>query len=450
MTRTSRVLCAVLVAAISASCGQTGAGAVRFVPAVPQPASLFARPQIAHVVIIVQENRTPDNLFHGLPNAEIANSGLNSHGKMVPLRPVALRSTIDLQHTHSGFETEYANGRMNGFDRARSGCNGNCPPPGVRAYSYVRPADAAAYLIMAERYAFADHMFQSNEGPSFPAHQYIISGTSTPVAGSRFRASENPGGSVPGKKGGCDSPPGTSVKLIDLNGREGGRAFPCFERPTLADLLEARNHTWRYYQEYSGPGFWNAFDAIEHLWKRPDFAAHVVSPSATILNDIASGRLADVSWVMPPGVASDHGGWSNGTGPSWVASVVNAIGTSRYWNDTVIFITWDDWGGWYDHVAPPVRDSYELGFRVPLIVVSPYAKPGYVSHRVHEFGSILKFVEHLYGLGSMGTSDARADDLNDTLQLNAPPQRFRPIPAAVPPSYFLRLSPADEPKDDID
>jgi phospholipase C len=117
------------------------------------------------------------------------------------------------------------------------------------------------------------------------------------------------------------------------------------------------------------------------------------------LTDIAIGQLACVSWVIPTGQASDHPGITDGSGPSWVASVVNAIGNSQYWPNTAIIITWDDWGGWYDHVSPTITggpgviNSYEYGIRVPLIVVSPYAKPAYISHQVNDFGSILKFIE---------------------------------------------------------
>jgi phospholipase C len=410
-----------------------------------------SNPRIGHVVIIVQENRTPDNLFQGLPGADIATSGLNSHGQRVPLRPIELQSKIDLDHTHRGFEREYNGGKMNGFDREHGGCgNGPCAPPQVRAYSYVRQEDVAPYFTMARRFTFGDRMFQSNEGPSFPAHQYIISGTSTPRVGSRYRASENPGGSarVNEQKGGCDSPAGTLVKLIDKRGVETARTYPCFERPTLADLLEARGHTWRYYQQDDASGFWNAFDAIKHLWKRPDYNTHVIFPSSQVLTDIKAGNLADVTWVTPADVSSDHPGWSDGSGPSWVASVVNAVGESQYWKDTAIFIVWDDWGGWYDHVKPPVFDSYELGFRVPLIVISPYAKAHYVSHTSYEFGSILKFVERTYGLGSLASTDARAANLSDCFDFTQKPIRFRPIPVTKPMNYFLhRVTPrvaADE------
>ncbi len=151
---------------------------------------------------------------------------------------------------------------------------------------------------------------------------------------------------------------------------------------------------------------------------------------------------------MPSGPDSDHAKTTDGTGPSWVAGIVNAIGESKYWNDTAIFVTWDDWGGWYDHLKPPMYHTYELGFRVPLLVISPYAKHLYVSHKQHEFGSILKFVEETYGLGSLKTTDVRSDDLADCFNFNQPPRKFHHIHAPFGPAYFLKQVPSNVAPDD--
>ncbi len=412
----------------------------------PQALSFVERPlirtnpRIQHVVIIVQENRTPDNLFNGLPGADTVRSGKNSHGRIVELHRVALATPYTLIHSHPAFETEYADGDLNGFDKDKTGCHrsATCPPPGLRAYGYVAPSDVKPYLVMAERYTFGDHMFQTNQGPSFPAHQYILSGTSTIVNGSMLRAAENVAAGKDRNAGGCDSPPDSTVAVINLAGNEDQRVFPCFSRISLPQLLEAHGLSWHYYQAHLGAGTWHGPDAILQLRKSPEFFEDVVAPPGRVLRDIAHGRLANVVWVTPTAKASDHSGVTDGSGPSWVASVVNAVGESPYWNDTAIFITWDDWGGWYDHVPPIEYNSYELGFRVPLIVVSPYAKRHFVSHRQHEFGSILKFVEETFGLGSLGTTDVRSDDLSDCFDFSGPPHRFRPIPAPLPPSYFLK------------
>jgi phospholipase C len=138
-------------------------------------------------------------------------------------------------------------------------------------------------------------------------------------------------------------------------------------------------------------------------------------------------------------------------GPSWVAAVVNAIGKSPYWSHTAIIITWDDWGGWYDHVPPPsVINSYEYGFRVPLIVVSPYAKHAYISHVTHDFGSILKFAEEVFDLPSLGYADARSDDLSDCFDWTQVPSAFKPITAKLQAQDFLNDTRNPLPPDDDD
>jgi phospholipase C len=396
--------------------------------------------QIAHVVIIIQENRTPDNLFNGLPGADTVQSGKNSKGQRVQLQPELLTAPYDITHRHSAFQVEYANGQLDGFNLVQSRCKkpSQCPPRGTRPYAYVPQYEVQPYFDLAEQYAFADSMFQTNEGPSFPAHQYFLSGTSTTAPNSGLRASENPASPTKGATGGCDSPAGSLVLLIDKHGYENQMAYPCFDRPALSDLLDAQSLTWHYYQEYPGAGLWNGPDAILHVRQSPEYYTDVITPPRQILTDIGNGYLANVTWVTPTVQASDHAGHTDGSGPSWVASVVNAIGNSQFWNSTAIFVTWDDWGGWYDHVKPAQYNSYELSFRVPLIVISPYAKSHYVSHQRHEFGSILKFVEENFGLGSLNTTDKRSDDLLDCFNFSKGAQRFVRIRAPLNAAYFLR------------
>jgi phospholipase C len=173
----------------------------------------------------------------------------------------------------------------------------------------------------------------------------------------------------------------------------------------------------------------------------------VVIPQTQVLTDIAHGQLRTVNWVIPSGQTSDHPRSTDGSGPSWVASVVNAIGNGSYWSSTAIFITWDDWGGWYDHVAPPIINSYEYGFRVPLIVVSPYAKPCYVSHVTHDFGSILKFIEKTYNLPSLGYAD-KPDNLSDCFDFSQAPLIFQTFPTQYDANYFLNDRRVPEDPDD--
>jgi phospholipase C len=152
-------------------------------------------------------------------------------------------------------------------------------------------------------------------------------------------------------------------------------------------------------------------------------------------------------------VNSDHPGSTGNTGgPSWIAAIVNAIGSSPNRSNTAIII---NWGGWYDHVAPTVIDNgtswgsgYVYGFRVPLIVVSPYAKPAYISHVTHDFGSILQFIETTFGLPSLGYADAFADDLSDCFNFDQTPLQFQTVAAPQGADFFLNDRRPTDPDDD--
>jgi len=428
-----------------------------FSQAVPSPTTAAVRGgppgptrAIQHVIVIVQENRTPDNLFQGLPGADIASSGLNSKGKTVALVPRKLADRYDLDHSHAGFLTEYDNGKMDGWDLEKATCPSTCLPK--TAFAYVPRKWVQPYFTLAQTYTFGDRTFQDNQGPSFPAHQYIIAGTSTP--GGKYAsllAAENllyhKGTWLTG--GNCDGSPKNRVMTIDPStGVESVKVPPCFEHKTITDLLDTNGFSWRYYNHLS-TGYWSGPDAIRHIRYGPDWA-NVITPETTILSDISGGSLAAVSWVMPSALESDHATSNNGSGPAYVASIVNAVGASKYWNTTAIFITWDDWGGWFDHVKPVIYNKYEVGFRVPLIVVSPYAKRGYVSHVQHQQSSILHFIEKNFGLATLGYADARADDLADCFNFKRPPTKFAfvPTPGWTAADLARAAAPSNVPADD--
>lgn len=443
------VIALAVLAAISGGCGGNNSATATTSPT-PSPRPASTSTKIKHVVVIVQENRTPDNLFHGLPNADIATSGINSLGETVQLTPTTLVTPYDLDHSHAGFLEMYDGGSMDGADKVTVTCVQKVPDcPGANPqFKYVDPAEVQPYFQLAEQYTFADRMFQTNQGPSFPAHQFILAGTSAPTATSDLFAAENPVG--PGdtfNNTGCTGTPGQTVALIDPAGVESSKQFPCFEHPVLTDRLDAAGISWRYYTPVAG-SIWTAPNAINHMRNGPDWA-NVILNQKRVLSDAMAGKLPEVSWVVPTAQASDHASLNAGLGPSWVASIVNTIGASKYWSDTAIFITWDDWGGWYDHVAPPIYDSYEYGFRVPLIVVSPYAKVAYVSHVAHHFGSIMRFIEENFGVDPLGYADSRADALGDCFDFSQTPTTFKVIRAPHDAAWFLHdASPPEPPGDD--
>ncbi len=488
----------------------SGGGPTNATASVQTPIGTSGNGKIQHVVVIFQENRSTDNLFHDpvLMNrtpcpgacADIASVGLSTNGP-VTLTPVPLATSYDLDHGHKSFldacDWNGTGCTMNGENLVACSPSANCPAN--PQYQYVQASDIQPYFAMAETYTFGDQMFQTNQGPSFPAHQYILSGssavcvpggscpsgtTSTVYVAGNPSDSERADG-TPGA--GCLAPPSASVNLIDtsqpfpnsnlttLDGQE------CFEHPTLTDLLETAKLSWTYYAVSDG-WIWTAPDAIQHICEPSgpkdqlvcsgtDWNDHVVieGTGAQILTDIQNCQLANVTWVTPDGAASDHANINTGLGPSWVASIVNAIGTNPacpstneiYWNDTAIIVTWDDWGGWYDHVAPPIRNtnpplnSNEYGFRVPLIVISPYAKAATVSHQQNDFGSILKFIEETFSLPttigqSVGVEYADSyalGDLSDFFNFSQTPLKFTQIPAAKDAKFFINRKEKPTPPD---
>jgi phospholipase C len=433
-------LLAVLGSMALAACGGGGGGGSA-IPVLPFPSpspspSQSPGAKIQHVVIIIQENRSVDNLFNGFPGADTVATGLTHTGQSVPLKPVSFARPGDPCHTHECWVTSYDAGKMDGFDLVPTKF-----PNHTFNYAVVPTSESKPYWDLASRFTLGDRMFQSNTGPSFPAHQYLISAQSG-------LADNNPDGDRIGAVWGCDAPPPTRVALIQP---AGGEAYPCFDYQTLGDVLDAHGTSWRYYAPAIGSSGsnWSAYQAIRHIRFGADWAKDVTSPETQILNDITSGQLAQVTWVAPSLTNSDHAGSKSLTGPQWVASITNAIGASPYWNNTAIFIVWDDWGGWYDHVAPTQLDAMGLGFRVPLIVVSPYARPGYVSHVNHEFASILKFTEESFGLPSLNQSDIRADDLADCFNFTQPPLQYLPVSTTLRPAFFIHQKPSKEPPDQI-
>jgi phospholipase C len=391
---------------------------------------------IQHVVVIVQENRSFDNLFNGFPGANTAQSGMRKKS-LIQLQPVPLEQGYDPDHSHYSFEQDWDNGLLDGFAHETTESTADIP------YGYVPQSETVPLWTLAANFTLADEMFQSNTGPSFVAHQYIIAGQSADVVSDPTQPS-----GVALNSWGCDSPPDATVQILGPDGTALPGPFPCFSYETLADLLDAQNISWRYYAP-SITNSWSAYDAISQIRYSSDWTNDIIAPPQQFITDVQNGTLAQVTWIVPDWSYSDHAGaGSTANGPDWVGNVVNAVGASQFWNSTAIFVTWDDWGGWYDHVPPPQVDTMGLGFRVPLIVISPYAQHGYVSHTQHEFGSILHFTEEMFNLSSLGTRDAISDDLSDCFDLTQTPQPYVPVSVTNGPAFFVKSVPSSKPPDD--
>jgi len=368
--------------------------------------ALAAAQQFSHVIIIIQENRTPDNLFgaSGLPGADLQLR--TKIGKGVPLS-----GGPDPGHSYATFKKEAGGAYAGNY------------------YDYVT-SGAEPYWEMAAEYGFANRMFQTNQGPSFPAHLFLVMGTSAPSDTSTAFVSSN---AVVGGTG-CRAIRGSLVDIINPDGTF-STTYPCFSTSSLIDLLAASGLSWRYYLTL-GHTYWNTPGSLKSWYKSPN----IVGSPPQILTDIANGNLANVSWVTPASAYSDHPGNGYSGGPAWVASIVNAVGQSAYWENTAILVTWDDWGGFWDHVPPLANDTgwcteYCYGFRVPLLVISAQTPPGYVDNSVHDFGSILHFVEANFGLGQIGPggwADSFADDLSGFFPAGLARRTFVPIKARKP------------------
>ena len=403
-------------------------------PALRPFANLPRNHKIQHVVIIIQENRSLDNLFQGFFGADTVSYGYNKQSQKITLRPVRLEARWDFEHSSSAFFAA-CDGRGNfpGTDCKMDGFNGEtvrCAPkcPGANpAYSFVPHYETRPYFFIGKHYVLADKMFPSNfDSSSFVSHQYIIAGKASSTV------------DFPIGPWGCEG--GGRIPTVTRQRTIGPDVSPCLNNKTLGDELDDAGLSWRYYTSYvkAGGGIWSAYQAIKHIYGGPDWHKDILTPQTKFFRDVSAGDLPVVSWVTPTCVNSDHAGCGGKTGPDWVGSLVNAIGESKYWDSTVIFVFWDDYGGWYDH-APPSLVNYDgLGIRVPLLIVSAYAKEGYVSHVRYEHGSILKFIESQWGLARLSASDTRANSISpECFDFMKPARPFTKIPVGHDRAYFL-------------
>ena len=387
--------------------------------------------KIQHVVWVVQENRSFDDLFAGYPGADTALSGKDSHGNTIPLQQVSLETRYEVDHSaFAMFSACDGTGklpgthcRMDGFDLERK-----YGGPLNGQYARVPYRESKPYWDMAHEWVLADKTFASQLDESFVAHQYIIA------------AQAHSSVDVPFYYWGCAGGKSDVVEILTLERSYGGDQRPCFDYKTLGDELDDAGLAWRFYtSRYRAPfsGLWSGYQAVKHIFHGPDWKNDVVTPQKTFLTDVRSGKLASFTWITPMCAESDHSSCGGGHGPSWVASIVNAVGESKFWNSTVVFVQWDDWGGLYDHVPPPHEDYDGAGFRVPLIVISPYAKKNYVSHVQYETASVLRFAEDLFGLPQLSAADARAaSPAADCLDFSQTPRKFVPISAPLGAAFF--------------
>jgi phospholipase C len=354
--------------------------------------------RIDHTIIILQENHTFDNYFGTYPGADGVTSGLTSTGQMVPFTPLPDMDSAPLCNSWDCALQAMDGGKMDGFDLINGG---------LSAYTQASSQQIPHYWEYAQHFAVADRYFTSVHGPSLPNHLFTLAAQS---GGTIDNVSAGSGGI------GCDGTPTGTVTVIDANGNRTEQS-PCFDFTTMPDLLEAAGISWKYYIE-GGTG---VLAVIRHIRNSPMWTQNQ-GTTAQFLQDAQSGQLPAVSWLITPYPGSEHPPNSTCAGDNQTAEFINAIMQGPAWNSTAIFVTYDDFGGFYDHVAPPQLDQNGLGPRVPLLIISPFAKPGYISHTLSEHSSMLKFIETRYHLRNLTARDAATSNLLDSFDFSQPPQ----------------------------
>jgi len=288
----------------------------------------------------------------------------------------------------------------------------NAPPAGptpewVRyTLSYYDWHEIPNYWEYARRYTLCDRFFSSVDGPSEPNHLYTVAAQS--------------GGLV-------NNPPPS------IAGQDGVYTFP-----TMAELLEKTGVSWKYYDEKPNPKkhtLWNPLPGFKSFKNSLELMSHLVGLSE-FYQDAKSGTLPEVCWIVPTAADSEHPPADSARGMRHVTDLVNAVMAGPNWKDTAIIVTWDDFGGFYDHVTPPSVDLYGYGPRVPTLVISPYARAGYICHSTYDFTSPLKLIEEKFSLAPLASRDAAAQDMLDCFDFHQKPLK----PDVITPDTKLDFS----------
>ena len=370
---------------------------------------------IRYVVVLVKENHTFDNIFGAYPGANGTLTAQLSDGgtldrPQIPPGPLVTNPT----HLHDDAVTSYADGGMNGFDLAPQPIGD--PDPLMRFRYYPQTA-VPNYYALAGQYALCDGFFSTVLADSFPGYLSLIAAQS-PAYG-------NPAGVV----WRCGAP--TTVPTYDPTTCATSTAEPCFSIPSIVDDLP-EGITWRSYTDQYGTGpLASPFDAISGVAAKGTSANTRLN--SALMKDLAAGDLANITYVWG-GKYSEHPPEDICNGENDTVAIANALMQSPHWNETLLIVTWDDWGGFYDHVAPAAQPCsagggpFNLGFRVPTLLISPWAKKGLVYHTPTEQASIPRLIEDLFGLPRLSSApgstarDGIAGDLRGAFDFAQAPE----------------------------
>jgi phospholipase C len=419
--RRSLAIVATLSAAAAGGCNESTLDAVGALPPIKQaPALKQLNQPLQHIFVILKENHTYDNFFLAYPGGDVpTTTALASGGRAVTIVEPGKDDWSPGDNSFADAHLDFDGGKMDGFDGPS-----HQPSTGDRFYhadgtdgayvSYGVTAEVGRrrlgyYWHLADQGVLCDRWFTSELGQSFPNHLYVLAATA----------------------GGCTSNPGLggSFDVLDpATGQTSGESH--FDASRIATALpvalESAGLTWTVLQETDDTPIADlpvnalldlaaSVSDIDVVKALPDFDQRLIETpflDERMAEYLAKGWAGHVTFVKPNDFNSEHPGIGTVTkGQRWTQAVVDAIGRSAEWEHCAIILTWDDYGGFYDHVAPPQVDGFGLGFRVPCIIVSPFAKKGVVQHIVRDHDSIAQLCETVFGLPSMTARDAAAGEL---------------------------------------
>jgi phospholipase C len=384
-------------------------------PDVVDASALETRWPIKHVVFLIKENRSFDNLFGAFPGADGTRVGWDRGARRPLVRGTDGRTTADIPHCYECALAAWNHGEMDGFNQTANA--------DLWAYTQLHADQLPNYWRWAKRFVLSDNFFASAQGPSFPNHLFTIAAQSG-------GAHDNPRrDTFYSNSFGCDAPKVEKVLVYDSEGNERS-VRPCFDFLTEGDLLNEAGVPWAYYAatETQSGYIWSAYSAIRRYRMHPERWRRHVYPVDQVVRDIRADALPPVTWITPRFELSEHPEWNFCHGENWSTQVIDAIMRSPMWPTTAIFLTWDDYGGFYDHVPPPQVDDFGFGIRVPMIVISPYAKAGHVDHTLGEFSSVLRFIEDNWGLTQLTHRDRDAENMSYDFDFAQAPRPPAPLP----------------------
>jgi phospholipase C len=363
--------------------------------------------KIKHIVVIMQENRSFDSYFGTYPGADGIPAGVcvpdPLHGGCQAPYVNHDNSNMGGPHKDSAFTADVDGGKMDGFvGEAESKCKTGKPcNPDVMGY-HVQ-SDIPNYWSYAQNFVLDDHMYESAHSWSLPSHMYMVSAWAANCSND-----QNPMSCK-----GTDSP----------RNRTTANPTP-FAWTDLTWLLNKFGVSWGYYLDNGAqsptnrqgvPTIWNPLPGFTDVGQ--DGQTGDIQPLSSFMTQAQSGTLPQLSWIVPDPKDSEHPPALISTGQAYVTNIINAVMNSSDWDSTAIFLAWDDWGGFYDHVNPLpfAPDTLGYGIRVPAMVISPYAKQGYIDPQTLSFDAYLKFIEDdfMNGQAIDPSTDGRPDPRPD-------------------------------------